>query len=265
MGAVHKFLERFGFVRLRDYGLVLTPDRRVLSNRQAVLDDGYGNRIVGWIDGDLAAMELPHWGAAKALPAPPPLPQRPKPPTPAPQPQAVAVAPQPAPAPKPAPAPAPAPEPEEEDWEWQIAAARAKAAADDEAPAKLQETEPTLVRSVPKLRPLPSATANGSQATAKAAPASVNGSNGSHMPAFVSPAAAYGSPMTADGSQVRADGTPPRTIIPVPAMPVVDPQLVRTYESPRRFPSSTNTQLGSSPLINRTTSRGLAVPAPKRR
>src|SRR5690242_7906296 len=127
MGAVQNLLERLGFVRLRDYGLHLTPDRRIVSNR-AVLDDGYGTRIVGYTDDDLAAMELVPWGSppapkpvVKALPAPPPAP------------------------------------PEEEDWEWQIARARATAEDVDEraATAKLPVAEPaTTVRSMP-VRSLP--------------------------------------------------------------------------------------------------------------
>lgn len=50
-------LERLGFVRLRDFGLILTADRRIVTTRE-VLDDGFGNTIVGWEDSDLAAVEL---------------------------------------------------------------------------------------------------------------------------------------------------------------------------------------------------------------
>ena len=46
---------------LSRYGLVMTHDDRILSTRPAVLDDGAGGRIVGWQDGDLAAMELPSY------------------------------------------------------------------------------------------------------------------------------------------------------------------------------------------------------------
>lgn len=63
MGAIDNFLKRWGFARLDRYGLVLTPEDRVMSTRPAVLDDGLGGKIVGWLEGDLAAMELEHWGA----------------------------------------------------------------------------------------------------------------------------------------------------------------------------------------------------------
>ncbi len=65
MGAIDNFLRRFGFAKLDRYGLILTPDDRVISMRPAVLDDGLGGKIVGWLEGDLAAMELEHWGAPK--------------------------------------------------------------------------------------------------------------------------------------------------------------------------------------------------------
>ena len=59
--AIDNFMKRW--LREADrYGLVLTPDGRILSMRPAVLDDGLGGKIVGWHDGDLAAMELEHWG-----------------------------------------------------------------------------------------------------------------------------------------------------------------------------------------------------------
>jgi hypothetical protein len=83
--AISSLLRRMGFVKLDDFGLVLTPDGRILSVRPTVLDDGLGGKIVGWQEGDLAAMELGQW--EPAMPArkpsktsPPPLP-RAKPPT----------------------------------------------------------------------------------------------------------------------------------------------------------------------------------------
>src|SRR5213080_4716843 len=90
MGVIHDLLERRGFIKLSDYGLVLTPDGRVLSTRPAVLDDGLGGKIVGWTDDDLAAMELEHIGMArqkapaKPIAAPPSLHQLPKSPPPMP-------------------------------------------------------------------------------------------------------------------------------------------------------------------------------------
>jgi len=158
MGAIDNFLKRRGYAKLDRYGLVLTPDDRVLSTRPAVLDDGLGSKIVGWVDGDLAAMELDKWAPA-AMPAAAKTvavtgrlqsPERPKTPTqrplpgvapkqtapvavvPAPMvaPAPIAVAPAPAPiAAPPAPvrsplpaamaAPAPAPVDEDDEAEWE--------------------------------------------------------------------------------------------------------------------------------------------------
>jgi hypothetical protein len=56
-----------GFVKLDDFGLILTPEGRILSARSVVLDDGLGGKIVGWREDDLAAMELERW--EPALPA----------------------------------------------------------------------------------------------------------------------------------------------------------------------------------------------------
>ncbi len=55
MPAIEHLLKRMGFVRLSKYGLVLTPEGRIMSLRPAVLDDGMGGRIVGWRDHDLVA------------------------------------------------------------------------------------------------------------------------------------------------------------------------------------------------------------------
>jgi hypothetical protein len=84
---LHSLLERLGFVRLRDFGLILTADRRIVTTRE-VLDDGYGATVVGWEDSDLAATELKKRRATTggssvafrplppppAVPVPPPVP-----------------------------------------------------------------------------------------------------------------------------------------------------------------------------------------------
>jgi hypothetical protein len=158
MGAIDNFLKRWGFAKLDRYGLILTPDDRVISMRPAVLDDGLGGKIVGWLEGDLATMELERWGAAKSATAKPvtaPASLHKLPPIA----RAVAPAAPAAPAPKtspaayattvarpalpgvaaaiPARATAPAPvvaanaEPGEDEWEWEIAMARARAAAEE--------------------------------------------------------------------------------------------------------------------------------------
>jgi hypothetical protein len=157
-----------------------------------VLDDGLGNKIVGWQDGDLAAMELEKWepprparkkatairvavATAPTIPAAarPMLPQvaavlapavklpglsAPVTPPPAP----VAAAPVAAPT-VPAPVDA-AEEPEDDDWEWTIAVARARAAAEEAEQAAAQPTfvkpsfqaEPTVETSAPRpVKPAP--------------------------------------------------------------------------------------------------------------
>src|SRR5690349_11907119 len=127
MPALDSLLKRLGFVRIAHYGLVLTPEGRIMSLRPAVLDDGLGGRIVGWPDGDLAAMELQKWEPARPAPmpavatrlaiTPPPIPlPRPT------KPVAVVV---------PAPVVAAPAQVEEDEWEWEIALARARAAAEE--------------------------------------------------------------------------------------------------------------------------------------
>lgn len=125
MGAIENFLKRWGFARLERYGLVLTPEDRILATRPAILDDGLGGKIVGWLEGDLAAMELEHWGPPKPKkkkliaapaslhklpPAPPPV-ARTVEPVAAPPAPAAAPAPVAAHAPVAAPAPIAAPSP----------------------------------------------------------------------------------------------------------------------------------------------------------
>lgn len=217
MGTFHKLLERLGFVRLADYGLLLTADRRVLTTRKAILDDGYGGCVVGWTDGDLATMELAAWGTPKppppkALPKPPPRritaskpvvaePAPPPPPEPvvAPEP----VAPPPEPITPPAVAVAPEPPVEEDEWEWEIAMARARAAVDE----VVAEADAMIAR-----RPV----------------------------AVVArtPVAPIREPLPLPAQPANDDSRPP-TIIPVPALPAIDPRLVRSYEAPRRFPRAT--------------------------
>ncbi|NVB80578.1 MAG: hypothetical protein HOV81_19445 [Kofleriaceae bacterium] len=161
MGAIERFLGRFGYAKLDRYGLVKTPEGRILSTRPAVLNDGLNGKIVGWSEDDLAAMELEHWGEAPRVPAktvggkkivtgrarpassPPPLPgvapAIAAPPAPIPVAQAPAPAAKAAPALIPAPSativPTPAveeqPPVEEDEWEWEIAMARARAAGEE--------------------------------------------------------------------------------------------------------------------------------------
>ncbi|MCX5744862.1 MAG: hypothetical protein NT062_20430 [Proteobacteria bacterium] len=126
MAAISKLMKRLGYVQLDRYGLVLTGDDRILATRP-VLDDGLGGRIVGWADGDLAAMELDTYGTPKA-----------RPPTiiakPAPLPAVATVVATPARRPSRPSVPLVASELSElseDDWEWTIAVARARAVADE--------------------------------------------------------------------------------------------------------------------------------------
>ncbi|MGE5181011.1 MAG: hypothetical protein ACM31C_03070 [Acidobacteriota bacterium] len=246
MGALDKFLRRFGFVRLGQYGLVHTADDRVVSTRPTVLDDGLGTKIVGWRDGDLAAMELEPWlpagvaapkkpVAPKPLPAPQPAAARPLPgvaplavpaPAPAPVPAPVIVQ-APAPAPKPvvAPAPTAAPPPqvaqepvvEEDDWEWEIAVARARAEAADAERTAVAAPQPELLASLARTEseswdePAPKPVARAPKVTQQ--------------------------PFAPVPARVQPSG---RTIIPVPSLPVAaDPRSVRPVVAPRRMPRAT--------------------------
>lgn len=186
MGTI-RLLERLGFVRLRDFGLDLTRDRRVVSTRGKLLDDGYGTCIVGWTDGDLATMELSPWGAERPAPrriTPPP--PRPAPPPPPVKRKAAAMI-----------VPDVAAPEDEDDWEWEIAVARARAS--QEMPAVEIENVVTTVR------PLDS--------------------------------------YARFSEQLLGDDKRPSTVIPVPAMPKIDPQLVRSYEPPRRFPRASERRI----------------------
>jgi hypothetical protein len=138
MPAIENLMKRWGFVRLSRYGLILTPEGRIMSLRP-VLDDGMGGPIVGWRDRDLASAELSQWEPARPasqravasrvathVRVSPPVAASviaPLIPTPIPTPAAIYVA-------------APA-EPEEDEWEWEIALARARAVAEEVAMASI--------------------------------------------------------------------------------------------------------------------------------
>lgn len=96
-------LRWLGFVRLADYGLELTPERRIRSRSFVALDDGRGGAIVGWTEGDEGVEQLRKW---RLVPA-----------------QSLA-----------------APREPDDDWEWMIAAARARARA-ERATTSLAEAE----------------------------------------------------------------------------------------------------------------------------
>src|ERR1044071_724111 len=114
MPVIQHLLTRLGYVKLDRFGLVLTPERRILTLRPVVLDDGLGNKIVGWEDHDLPAMELQHWeplrpASQRAVATRVTIPPLPVPPT-----RVVAHA----------------GELDDDEWEWTIALARARVAAE---------------------------------------------------------------------------------------------------------------------------------------
>jgi hypothetical protein len=170
--AISSLLRRMGFLKLDAYGLILTPEGRVLSTRSTVLDDGLGGKIVGWREGDLAAMELDRWQAPPAIPratANPIASAAPLPPSSASRkamapPHVHVMAPL---GPKRAPTPIPLEtqpmsridddfgqdKPLEDEWEWEIAVARARAQAEwaDEAAQQAAGT-PVVPAAAPPLR-----------------------------------------------------------------------------------------------------------------
>jgi hypothetical protein len=252
MGAFEHVLKRWGFVRLGRYGLVLTPEERVMTQRP-ILDDGLGGKIVGWRDRDLAAMELEHWAPAGARPAAPPAPPKPAAVValPPPAPVKVAIAPAPAPALVVIAAPvAEAAETEDDEWEWEIALARARAEAEP-IPAPTPAPAPLMMRPLPapvvEAEPEPDweqviARARARVATEPLLPVVVP----QPAPAPVRRVQATPQPFPVAPVTVRfASATPPpiapaRTVIPVPALPrAADPSLVRPME-PRRTPRSTS-------------------------
>jgi hypothetical protein len=164
MPAIDRLLKRWGFVKLSRYGLVLTPEERIMSLRSTILDDGLGGRVVGWQDGDLAAAELRAWESASSAP---PRPVAPVMMRPAPAPVAAAPAPAHAPAPRAAVTVAPMAAPqapvEEDEWEWAVVMARARAAAEEaEEAARIATAKaptpsrPTTLVTPASTRPTPS-------------------------------------------------------------------------------------------------------------
>lgn len=260
MPAIQHLLQRLGFVKLDRFGLELTTEGRILSNRPEVLDDGAGGRVVGWEDDDLAMTELKVWQpGVRSLAAPAPRPAR-----------AMAIPPVIPEASSPVarasagvmPAPvAPAVVVDEDDWEWTIALARARASDETTMPVPRQRasTRPIAVVAVkdpstsgewPKTAPIGEIDYDSRPIVVipRATP----------VPAKLRPATAppvrplVNRPPTAPPvprAQARTEPVlpliTPSTIIPVPKLPSVrgaeasrlEP-VVRTA-GPRRFPKGT--------------------------
>jgi len=226
MPAIQRLLARLGYVRLDRYGLVLTPEQRILTLRPVVLDDGLGNKIIGWEDHDLAAMELEKWepfrpasqrAVATRVAAPPP----PVPPGTRQTALGVAVTPLGVPATTPSslaaftpvlvayvpPSLTPPPPTrvvadaaglDDDEWEWTIALARARAAAEEAeaaaVPVAIAAAPPPPVKiDYPTPRPFPT-----------------------HKPVTVV-TRAVPPPIPATRARVKT----PATVIPVPKLPAM--------------------------------------------
>jgi hypothetical protein len=232
MPAIDSLLARFGFARLARYGLVLTPEGRIMSLRPAVLEDGLGGRIVGWPDGDLAAMELQKWEPARPAPRDAAATRLAVPVT---RPIAPPMMPKPAIVVAPAAAVAPAPQVDEDEWEWEIALARARVTSDESeqmaAPIRRARLDTIPPPSAPKLavltippraeppKPEPVVAAKKTQPLAAVALAP--------KPVAVS--------MPTPTPQARP-GTAPPTIIPIPRLPSIkdrQTQIQPVVSSPR--------------------------------
>jgi hypothetical protein len=148
MPVFDRLLKRWGFVKLSRYGLVLTPEDRILSMRPTVLDDGIGARIVGWQDDDLAVAQLKPWREVPAPRAVAPIESLPVSVF-TPEPPSRSVAPM-----------APQPQAVEDDWEWEISIARARAAAEEveEAAHGLPAQAPSPVRPLTMVQASPRST-----------------------------------------------------------------------------------------------------------
>jgi hypothetical protein len=250
MPAIQHLLRRWGFVKLRSYGLELTADGRILSTRPAVLDDGTGGRIVGWQDGDVSIWKLSRWSG---------------PPRVGPEvASGVIMTPAPAPAARPAiPAPSEAsaatgaapsrssarvipadvagePTVDEDDWEWTIALARARVAVEETQAARPPAVAP---RPAPPAVPLSDRPTLRSSATADLA---ASGDWRETDTADTAEASACDDDRVSSHSLPRIVAevavprtTTPSTVIPVPALPTVDATrrarlepVVRTAPSP---------------------------------
>lgn len=283
MPAFDALLKRFGFVKLSRYGLVLTSEGRIMSLRPAILDDGLGGRIVGWRDGDLAAMELQKWeparpaakpGVATRLAVTPPPRPMPKP--------ALVVAPAAPVAVPPLPQVAQAPQVEEDDWEWEIAYARARVAAEEQATAQaraprarldtIPPPQPKLaVVTIPPRAPTqPIATIDYEDRTSPSSEI-VRITNRPAVAAERPQAAPVGvrkttlaMPVATIPPKQERPGTTPPTIIPVPKLPSIkDRQLqIQPVVSSAPRPSRTRFAKGTGPIAG--TQVGVAPPPPMR-
>jgi hypothetical protein len=110
-------LQKFGYIKLADFGLLRDADDRIISVQDSSLIDASGGRVVGWRTSDIGPAVLPRWPG----PASPGVATLAAGAT-----SRVLSVQGPAVASKAAPHPVAVPE--EDEWEWTIALARARAA-----------------------------------------------------------------------------------------------------------------------------------------
>jgi hypothetical protein len=241
MTAIQHLLQRWGFVKLRRYGLELTSDGRILSTRPAVLDDGTGGRIVGWQDGDVSIWKLSRWSGGPGVGSPvasgvivPPAAPSPAPPRPVtPTIPTISEA-QAAPA---APSRASArvipaevagqPPVDEDDWEWTIALARARVAVEE---AEAARPPAVACRPAPPAPPAPRAPERPTLRSSATADLAASG-NWRKTAETTAEATGETTVESAAYEDYRVSSRPaiaiprtttPSTVIPVPSLPTVD-------------------------------------------
>jgi hypothetical protein len=289
MPAIQHLLRRWGFVKLRRYGLELTPDGRIVSNRP-VLDDGTGARVVGWQDGDVAIWKLSPWaeGSVSTTPpaaevaAPPVLASPPEPAKPSIPEASEAAAPPSRPSARVMSAEvAGEPAVDEDDWEWTIALARARFAVDEAeaawpptpAPPPPRREAPPVVTAPPVPPPQREATPTLTTKSVAPPPPVVTASPVVTPPPRAAAPAMIGPPMIGPDDWMRPEsvtgeyedyrvtttreiphvpmaavprGAPPSTVIPVPALPMVDASICSRLE-----PVVRSTQIQSQSITGR--------------
>jgi len=245
MPAIQHLLRRWGFVKLRRYGLELTSDGRIVTTRP-VLDDGTGGRIVGWQDGDVAIWKLSPWAEGSVSTAKPSIPEASTPAEEPPsRPSARVMSAQ----------VAGEPVVDEDDWEWTIALARARFAVDEAEVARPPEPTPPPRREAPpvvttKTAPLPVV-----MSPPVATPSPLVTPPPIAPPPRATAPAMFGPPSPDDWTRPESStgeyedyrvsttreiphvpmpsvprGAPPSTVIPVPALPLVDASLCSRLE-----------------------------------
>ncbi|HEY5935123.1 MAG TPA: hypothetical protein VIU61_10825 [Kofleriaceae bacterium] len=235
-----------------------------MSLRPAVLDDGLGGKVVGWQEGDLAAMELEPWepyrpAAQRAVASRVAITMLP---TPIPGAPAAVAAPVAVPV-------APEPIVDEDEWEWEIALARARVAADEVqatvaavTPRRTKPTPPPIpapavVPAAPKTMPMPVVTLAPEPLSSGQWPKTEPLGNIDYED-YTSPltevarAPIQPQPTPAPVAKPARPGTSPVTVIPVPRLPSLRDGGSIT-PMPRRYPK------GTTPISDQT-KPGIALP-----